>query len=155
MKKEHILLVVILVAILAATLYGIYYALRPNNSEAHVTPPTNSVAAQQTQNFDTTEREPKGLQTTVTYDNKTFTPSTVTIKAGATVLFDNTSEVPMWPASDAHPTHTLYPEFDMARANANTLPEPGQDFSFTFTKTGAWKYHDHNFPDITGTIMVE
>ncbi|MBI4151358.1 hypothetical protein HY496_00165, partial [Candidatus Woesearchaeota archaeon] len=63
-----------------------------------------------------------------------------------------------------HPTHTVYPHsgiekcgtadegmiFDACRALAQ-----GETFSFIFTETGSWKYHDHLNPRKTGTVIVE
>lgn len=89
----------------------------------------------------------------VTYNGMTFLPTTLTIKAGTTVTFGNTSERPMWVASNDHPTHELYPEFDTAAANGSP-PKPGDDGVFTFERTGTWSYHDHNNPSAVGIIIV-
>lgn len=89
----------------------------------------------------------------VTYDGTTFTPAKLTVKAGTTVIFSNTSERPMWVASDVHPTHELYPEFDTGATNGGR-PSPGEDGEFTFERIGTWSYHDHNNPSVTGTVVV-
>ena len=62
---------------------------------------------------------------------------------------DNPNES-FWPASNIHPTHMIYPEFDAKRPVAS-----GKDWSFTFTKKGTWRYHDHLNPEATGTVVVE
>lgn len=87
---------------------------------------------------------------TVTYGANGFAPASVTIKAGDTVVFKNNSDRDFWPASGPHPTHTNYPEFDAKRAFS-----AGGSYSFTFTRTGSWKYHDHLNPALTGTITVQ
>jgi plastocyanin len=79
-----------------------------------------------------------------------FTPSTLTIKVGDTVTFINKDSNPHWPASDPHPTHTNYPGFDALRPL-----KTGESYSFTFTKQGAWGYHDHLNPSLRGIIIVE
>jgi plastocyanin len=79
-----------------------------------------------------------------------FIPSTLTIKVGDTVTFVNKDSKPHWPASDPHPTHTNYPGFDALRPL-----KTGESYSFTFTKQGAWGYHDHLNPSLRGTIIVE
>jgi plastocyanin len=79
-----------------------------------------------------------------------FIPSTLTIKIGDTVTFVNKDSKPHWPASDPHPTHTNYPGFDALRPL-----KTGESYSFTFTKQGAWGYHDHLNPSLRGTIIVE
>lgn len=87
--------------------------------------------------------------TTVLMKEDSFEPETSTIKKGATVTFKNEDKVARWPASNLHPTHTIYPEFDPQQP-----VEAGQSWSFTFNKAGAWKYHDHLIPSIRGIIVV-
>ena len=78
-----------------------------------------------------------------------FVPSEVTIKKGDIVLWKNESSDYDWPASDLHPTHALYPEFDPLRPIA-----PGSDWSFKFDKVGVWKFHDHIRANKVGTVTV-
>ncbi len=87
---------------------------------------------------------------TVTYTNSGFDPATVNVKAGDTVQFINNSSSTMWVASDPHPTHNLYPEFDQ-KASVST----GGRYSFTFDKLGSWGYHNHKNPSSKGTVVVE
>lgn len=61
----------------------------------------------------------------------------------------------MWVATDPHPDHTAYPEFDVLRANGGKYPEPRNDFSFTFDKVGTWTYHNHTNPTDKGKIIVK
>lgn len=97
------------------------------------------------------ESDIQGKVVEVDYDGSKFTPSTVTINAGDTVAFKNTgSSASVWPASDPHPTHTDYPGFDALKGIA-----PGGTYSFTFTKTGSWGYHNHLNPAQQGTIVVQ
>jgi plastocyanin len=87
---------------------------------------------------------------TITYSNNCYSPADLTIKFGDTIKFVNsTSNKNMWPASDDHPSHTIYPEFDPERDIA-----PGSSWSFMFGKTGTWDYHDHVKPSCGGTITV-
>ena len=79
---------------------------------------------------------------TVTYNDSGFSPQEVTIAKGSTINFVNKSSMPIWVASDPHPEHTDYPEFDTPRA-IDRMPKMGEDFSFTFEKMGTWKYHSH------------
>ena len=79
-----------------------------------------------------------------------FEPSTLTIKSGDTVEFKNESGEDKWPASNVHPTHELYPGFDAKKPLL-----PGDTYSFTFTKSGSWGYHNHLEPEIQGTIVVQ
>lgn len=94
----------------------------------------------------------------VTYSDVGYTPKTITIKAGESIMFKNQSPKSMWPASAKHPTHRDYPTtggcigstFDACRG----VP-PGESWAFTFDIRGSWKYHNHLNPGNTGTVVVE
>lgn len=79
-----------------------------------------------------------------------FSPRTAVISAGDTVAFINKDTAPRWPASNTHPNHDVYPEFDPK----SELP-PGGAWSFRFQKSGVWRYHDHRNPANGGTIEVK
>ena len=92
-----------------------------------------------------------------------FNPPELTINAGETVVFVNKDTGRHWPASDVHPTHTVYPGsntnkcgtpeerniFDACRGLAQ-----GGTYSFTFTQKGSWRYHNHLNPSLGGVIIV-
>lgn len=96
-----------------------------------------------------------------------FTPSTLTISSGDTVVFRNVGEVGIEPAVDLHPTHTQYDGTSRGEHCENGEPnpevfdscspvEPGESYAFTFDKEGEWAYHDHTYnPGNKGTIIVE
>lgn len=95
---------------------------------------------------------------TIFMDKSGFTPREITIRRGQAVEFVNreSSECPVsdascnfWPASDVHPTHELYPEFDPQQPIA-----PGQSWSFAFDRIGNWGFHDHFKPNSRGVIRV-
>lgn len=90
-----------------------------------------------------------GVQAEVFMKPDVFEPETLTIKKGATVEFKNEDSQARWPASNIHPTHGIYPEFDPKEP-----VEPGKSWSFKFDKVGSWKYHDHLIPYIRGVIVV-
>lgn len=91
-----------------------------------------------------------GAYQTVIYSNSGFSPSSITINVGESVVFKNESNVGMWVASAPHPAHTAYQEFDAQKGIAK-----GEDYVFTFTKAGVWKYHNHLIPSDTGTVIVK
>lgn len=97
-----------------------------------------------------TNTAPKPAVFEVTYNGTTFSPATINAKVGDVVIFKNSSDMSFWPASDPHPTHTNYPEFD-----AKQSITPGQTYQFKFTKTGSWGYHNHLNPSARGTIIVK
>lgn len=78
-----------------------------------------------------------------------FEPKELTVNQGDEVLFINNDDVDRWPASNFHPTHTVYPEFDPLRS----IP-PGESWTFLFDKPGTWRMHDHLSPHITGTVVI-
>jgi len=78
-----------------------------------------------------------------------FEPSSLTVEKGTTVIFRNDELKDRWPASDPHPAHDMYPEFDPK------VPIKSADqWLFVFDKVGEWKFHDHLYPEFQGTIKV-
>ncbi len=86
----------------------------------------------------------------ITMKPGTFEPDNIVIKRGTKAIFKNLDTKPRWPASNLHPTHGLYPEFDPRQPVA-----PGAEWSFVFDKTGTWKFHDHLMPNLRGSVVVE
>jgi len=78
-----------------------------------------------------------------------FEPKELTVVEGDEVLFINNDDVDRWPASNFHPSHSIYPEFDPL-----TGIKPGESWKMVFTKAGTWRMHDHLIPHMTGTIVV-
>ncbi len=89
------------------------------------------------------------VKTTVSYSGNAFSPTSMTIKVGTTVTFENESTNAVWPASDPHPSHTNLLGFDAGAA----IPSGGS-YSYTFTKTGSWGYHNHLRSSEHGTVIV-
>lgn len=87
---------------------------------------------------------------TISMDDQKFIPNEITIKKGQTVTFVNQGKENHWPASNIHPTHGIYPEFDPKEPIY-----PGLSWSFTFDKTGQFRFHDHLFPEIKGLVTVK
>lgn len=85
----------------------------------------------------------------VEMNGEAFVPNEFTVKNYTEVIFTNTSSISVWPASNIHPTHGIYPEFDPQKAI-----QPGESWSFIFTKVGKWRMHDHLEPTLMGTITV-
>lgn len=100
----------------------------------------------------------------ITYTDSGYTPNTITIKKGETVIWKNESRFSMWTASAVHPTHKAYPGSGIEMCGVNTLIaifdackgySPGQSWSFKFDNVGTWKYHNHVNSSHFGTITVE
>ena len=92
---------------------------------------------------------PDGNDVAVVYTNDGFTPSSVTVSPGGTVVFFNASDWEFWPASNIHPTHEIMPEFDSLQPVA-----AGEAWQHTFDEVGIWYYHDHLSPDMGGVVKV-
>jgi hypothetical protein len=79
-----------------------------------------------------------------------FVPSEVSIEPGMIIGWRNEGIEYVWPASNLHPSHSVYPEFDPLEPIA-----PGGVWSFKFDKIGDWRFHDHLRPVKTGVVNVE
>lgn len=121
---------ILLLVVMAASLWLIYKSFSLNS-------------------FLSVEKETSGAKHIVVLDKDGFSPPVITIKKGDYVTFMTKRGKPFWPASNLHPLHTDYLEFDPKRPVA-----PDESWSFQFDKTGKWTYHDHLYPFFTGTIQV-
>ena len=77
-----------------------------------------------------------GPTSTVSIDNFSFGPQTLTVKAGATVTWTNKDDIP----------HGI--------ASSKAL-DTDDSYSFTFTAAGDYPYFCSLHPHMTGTIKVE
>ena len=93
--------------------------------------------------------EPVPVDHLVTFSAQGFTPLRLEVEVGQRVLFRNKSDTVFWPASNIHPTHQIYPEFD-----AKAAIEAGGSWLFTFERPGFWRYHNHLGPERSGLIVV-
>ena len=100
----------------------------------------------------------------VIYSDSGYSPATVIVKKGDTVVFDNKSSKMMWTASAVHPTHRAYPGSGIEMCGTNTLVAIfdacrgyglSESWGFKFKEIGIWKYHNHMQANHTGTIVVE
>ena len=97
----------------------------------------------------------------VRYTRDGYVPSILTITKGGVVVFINENSQPMWTASAVHPTHNVYSGTNLGEhcpdlsGTAFDQCGPGNEFRFTFTKSGTWKYHNHLNMSHTGTIIIE
>ncbi len=87
---------------------------------------------------------------TVTMSQDGFKPAQITIKKDTIVRFKNVGNDAMWPASNPHPIHTSYQDFDARRG-----VKPGETYEFKFKNVGSWGCHDHVSPGLTCRIIVQ
>ena len=96
-----------------------------------------------------THREGAPDSWTVTYSGDgTFTPERLDMLTGDEVVFVNDARIPVWPASNIHPTHEILSSFDPLEAIA-----PGESWTYTFVENGYWRYHNHIDPSETGLVV--
>ena len=107
-----------------------------------------------------------GEKYTIEITSAGFSPNTLKVKTGDSVTFINKDSDKHWPASDIHPTHTLYPGTNIGTCFSGTdeekakmfdacrALEQGESWSFTFNEKGIWGYHDHKASTLVGTIEV-
>ncbi|MDP2676491.1 MAG: hypothetical protein Q8O83_02290 [bacterium] len=79
-----------------------------------------------------------------------FDPQEIEIVQGDTIVFQNKGEKDHWPASDIHPTHEMYPDFDPQKPIL-----PGSSWRFAFERMGTMGFHDHVSPEFTGIVRVK
>ena len=78
----------------------------------------------------------------VKIDNFTFTPKSVTVKAGTTVTWTNQDDIP----------HTVTSTTKQFRSKGLDTDDK---FTFTFSTPGTYDYFCSLHPQMTGTIVVE
>ena len=109
-----------------------------------------------------TSGETSSSNVTVAYSGEGFSLASATVPLGATVTFVNRSGDQMWVGSSMHPDHVSYDGTTRAEhcIAGYSGPVPfdqcaaGDTFSFTFTKAGTWRYHNHANAAHFGSIIV-
>lgn len=85
----------------------------------------------------------------VLYTSTGFVPSLLQVPIGARVAFRNTTDTPLYTASDPYPSHADYAAFD---AGKDYLP--GETYIFQFEKGGTFGYDNDDKPLDHGFIQV-
>jgi len=84
-----------------------------------------------------------GPTSTLSIHNFTFTPQTLTVKAGTTVTWINKDDIPHGLASSNN-----------AFKKSGAL-DTDDSYSFTFTTPGTYQYFCYLHPNMVGSIVVE
>jgi plastocyanin len=92
---------------------------------------------------------PSSSEHVITLEKDGFSPAQLVVREGDTVTFTTKNSEAFWPASNVHPTHTSFPDFDPRQPVS-----PSDSWSFTFTKAGSYKFHDHINANFEGEITV-
>jgi len=85
----------------------------------------------------------------VTVGQNGFSPQTLEIKKGKTVVWINQGGEDATVNSDPHPTHNLN-----RFLNLGQFPS-GSSVEATFNEAGTFSYHNHFHPDQRGTVVVK
>lgn len=94
--------------------------------------------------------DPSTADFIVTIERNGFFPEVVEIQMGQSVAWINKDDRFHWPASNIHPTHEIYSDFDPREPISED-----ESWIFTFKRVGEWRYHDHLMPNKTGTVIVK
>ena len=84
-----------------------------------------------------------GTDNLVKIDNFSFAPATLTIKAGTEVRWKNQDDIP----------HTVV-SADQQTFKSKVL-DTDEEFTYTFTKPGTYKYFCSIHPKMTATVVVQ
>jgi plastocyanin len=76
--------------------------------------------------------------------NFSFSPATLTVPVGTTVIWTNQDDIP----------HTVV-STDDPRAFRSKVLDTDEKFSYTFTKAGTFAYFCSVHPKMTGTVLVK
>ena len=79
----------------------------------------------------------------ISIDNFSFTPATLTVKAGSTVTWTNKDDIP-------HGIGSANKAFKKSKAL-----DTDESYSFTFTTPGTYQYFCYLHPHMVGSIVVE
>lgn len=79
---------------------------------------------------------------TVNIDNFAFSPQTLVIDAGESVVWSNNDDV-------THTVASVNMEFE------SDILNPGEEFTFTFSEEGEYDYYCTIHPAMTGKIVVQ
>lgn len=86
----------------------------------------------------------------VSISNNHYQPNLTVAKVSDIIRFENNDQINHWPASNIHPTHDIYPEFDPKKPI-----KPGEGWGFEFKKEGLWRFHDHLDATLSGIILIK
>ena len=161
--------IVIWLAVIVLVIGGVYYFTQGTNNVPVGEPATPTATTSQS---GTVPKSPDASTPAPVATNKVeitangLSPSSIKVKAGDTVTWTNDDSVPHWPATAAHPTHTVYPGSDITKCGTAAQTSifdackglaPGESYSFKFDQAGNWKYHDHlkAVAPFFGSVTVE
>lgn len=85
---------------------------------------------------------------TISFTDQGFSPRSITVKQGTTVVIKNDSSRDVQFSSDDHPAHRDNPEMNLSPL------APGESSSYFANTVGTWGFHDHIDESQTGSVTV-
>jgi plastocyanin len=82
-----------------------------------------------------------------------LTPRCVKVNSGTTIAWKNKSSGKLEVGANPHPIHTGNKE--VSGGKFVLVVEPGQTGSATVSTKGTFGYHDHEYPNAVGVIVVQ
>ncbi len=160
MRYGHLIAVILFV--LCAAVFALLFVTRPLSGRIGVAAPRpnpGGQAATATTSAGLFYTEPQSSEIrNVMYTDKGFTPLALTVPAGTTVVFQNRSSQPFWPASTSTAIYPDYPAKGSCGATAfnacSALPT-NMSWAFKFDTIGIWAYDDILNTGHTGVIIVK
>lgn len=146
MKKRHL----ILLGLAGLLLAGCFHTPKTGTGVTSTTPVTTTLPDEQEPASEASGEAVEEEAITVSYTDSGFVPNSITVNSGTSVTFVNESTKKMWVASAVHPTHQVLPGFNQLAAT-----EAGTSYTYTFSKAGQWRYHNHVATTDTGAVIVE
>jgi len=143
MKSAVIIILILVVVVLGFIFFG-----GGEETTTEPSPIASEPAPLETEPEGTVVPRPQNV-VTVTYQNNAFSPGTVSIGVGDTVIFENKHSAPVRISSNPHPIHTSHPDLE-----SGSVP-PSQTYEITFDEAVTVNYHNHFNPGATGRIIVE
>jgi plastocyanin len=104
--------------------------------------PARSTAEQAAKQATTQAAAPAGKVVEVKVDNFSFSPQTITIAAGTTVIWTNRDDIP----------HTVVSDDKVFKSK---VLDTDEKFSYTFDKAGNFPYFCSVHPKMTGKVIVQ
>lgn len=139
---------VLIYVVIAAILYGLIYLLfikKSNGNEYGSNASTTSGQTRDdTSNTNNTSNQANNpTAQSVSIKNFAYSPASMTVPVGTTVTWTNNDSV----------AHTV--TSDSGKILDSGTIQPGQTFSFTFTKAGTYAYHCAIHPRMKATMTVQ
>lgn len=142
MSKNLLVTLVVVGVIVIAGIWLLTGSKKTSPAPAYQTNPAPAVQ-------ETSSPSAQVSQMKVTITSSGFTPQSITVKVGDTVIWVNQDSESHTVNSVVHPTHLVYPPLNLGNL------KPGEEKSLSFPEAGTYKYHDHLNPSLTGSVVVE